>query len=197
HVSLLWRRAHQAPEDHAHRAGDGAELPVHPAVGFASLAGIDWPQRARGVLGREITHRRVALPDDAAAIVDGRHHAVGIHLEVPGLVVAAELAADIGALVGHAAFVGGPQHLHDVDRIGAAPDLHASSPSFSTAMLRYRRRSAAAAWCWDRHRAAVKPPRTEPANRLPTPAWGAGTSWGRHRRRPASRTLRALLADRC
>src|SRR6185503_16605385 len=101
----------------------------HPAIGFAALTRIGWPQRAGGVLGREIAHAAVALPDDPAAVVDGRHDAVGVHVEVPFLVVAAERHADILALVLQPALVGAPQYLHDIDRIGAAPDLHPSTPS--------------------------------------------------------------------
>src|SRR6185437_584660 len=100
----------------------GRELPVHPAVGFAALARIGRPQRAGGVPGREVAHAAVALPDDAPAVVYSRHDAVGIHVEVPFLVVAAVLQPDILALVLEPALVGAPQHLHDVDRIGATPD---------------------------------------------------------------------------
>src|SRR5690348_733452 len=128
HIALLGRRAHQAPEDRPHRLGDGRKLPVHPAVGFAPLARIVGPQRAGGILGRQVAHATVALPDDAPAVVYSRDDAVGVHVEVPFLVVAAVLQADILALVLEPALVGAPQHLHDIDRIGATPDLHLVSP---------------------------------------------------------------------
>src|SRR6185437_12156911 len=81
------------------------------------------------VAGREIAHAGIALPDDAPTILDGRHHAVGVHLEVPGLVVAAERAAHVLTIVFHAAFIGGPQHLQRIDRIGPTPDLHRVPPN--------------------------------------------------------------------
>src|SRR5258708_5851523 len=89
HVALVGGRADQAPEHPAHAFGDRAELPVHPALGLAALAGIVGPERSRGVLRRKVAHAAVAFPDDSPAIIDGGYDTVGIHLEIPGLVVAA------------------------------------------------------------------------------------------------------------
>src|SRR5882757_9566942 len=87
-------------------------------------------------------------PDHAPAVVDRRHDAVGVHVEVPFLVIAAERHADILALVRDAAFVGASQHLHDIDRIDPAPDFHHTTPlAISIPRRPCRRRYSRAAWC--------------------------------------------------
>ena len=51
------------------------------------------------MLGRQIAYDGVAFPDDASAVLDRRHDAVGVLVEVPFLVVAAKRAAHVNALV--------------------------------------------------------------------------------------------------
>src|SRR5215467_7557153 len=81
-------------------------------------------QRPRRVLCCQIALDGVALPENAALVLDSRHDAVRVHVQVPLLVIAAEWAASIDTLVLQAALVGEPQHLLHVDRLGATPDLH-------------------------------------------------------------------------
>ena len=72
HVALLGRRAHEIPEYRAQRCLEG-DCPVHPAVGVGALLEIHGPQRACAVLGREIAHDCMRLPEHEAAVVDCRH----------------------------------------------------------------------------------------------------------------------------
>src|SRR5262249_53706665 len=102
------------------------------------------------------------------------------------LVVAAEGAAHVGALVLEPALVGGPQHLHHVDRVGPAPDLHRSSLlGLSIAIGPCRPRRAGAAWRWICPRAAAIPPRRSRGCRRPRRASAAGRSSARRRCSPA------------
>src|SRR5207253_8547678 len=81
------------------------------------------------VLFGEIAHDAVAFPQAEIAVVDDGHHADRIDLAEHGIVGRSEAAPPILALVLDADLVEHPQHLADVDRVGAPVDLeHRVSP---------------------------------------------------------------------
>src|SRR5579885_2233477 len=148
-VTLFRRRADIAEEQRGARAAAVRELPVHPALDEAALRRVLGIEPVGAARGAEIAQDRVRFPDHRAAVLDGRHAAVGIHRAIGGVVVAAELAAPIDALVRLVDLGAEPQHLHYVRRAGPAPDLQqATLPSLLPAIL-------------PRRAARRKPPRGE------------------------------------
>ena len=59
----------------------------------------DFRERAGTVFRRQIAHDRVRFPEDEIVLFERRHEAIRIHRQISGLVVLAERAADIDALV--------------------------------------------------------------------------------------------------
>ena len=122
HVALFRRRAHEAPEHVPHRALE-REGPVHPALGVGPSAEIRGPQHAGAVLGTEVAHDAVRLPQDEAVILYRRHERIRVHLHVLRRFRHAVVHARVGTLVFQAELFGGPQRLLDVHRVNPAPDL--------------------------------------------------------------------------
>ena len=122
-VTLRLWRAHEGTEQREQRGPQRGIGPVHPAVGLGARARIGRPQAARRVLGGEIAHDGVGLPDDEAVVVDRRHQPVGIELAEFGRIDDAIVPARVDALVRDACFLAAPQYLLHVDGIGVAPDL--------------------------------------------------------------------------
>ena len=107
-----------------HRLGDRRELPVHPAVGLAALARIVGPQRAGGILRREIAHAALLsqITRPPSSIVGTTP--LGFMSRYHFWSLPPNAMPTFSRSYCDAAFVGAPQHLHDIDRIGASPDLH-------------------------------------------------------------------------
>src|SRR3954470_24757006 len=84
------------------------------------------------MLGGEIADDRVRLPEHEAVVVDSRHEPGGIHPQILRRLVDAVLKAGIDALVLDPQFLGRPQHLLDVDRVGSSPDLQHSETNCLT-----------------------------------------------------------------
>lgn len=61
-------------------------------------------------------------PQYEIAFDQRRHPPVGVHREIVGLAVAAELHAGIDPLIGEVELAQAPQHFLHIDRIGPAPD---------------------------------------------------------------------------
>ena len=97
-VALGGRRADHAHEQGADRRRHHRELPVHPLLRQRPLLRIGGLEAA-SVLGGEVAHDRVRLPQrEAVILLDGWHQAVGIYVEIGLLAVLAERPADIDAL---------------------------------------------------------------------------------------------------
>src|SRR5262249_32564135 len=65
----------------------------------------------------------VRFPWQEVVLFERRHQAVGVHGEIGGLLVLAEGAADVDALVRQLELADRPHHLLHVDRGIASPDL--------------------------------------------------------------------------
>jgi hypothetical protein len=89
-------------------------------------------ERAGAVLGGEMAHDRVRLPQQEAVLFfQRRHQPVGVHRQIGWLPILAERPADIDALVRQPDLADRPHHLLDVCRGFAAPDLdHDFSSAF-------------------------------------------------------------------
>jgi hypothetical protein len=75
----------------------------------ARIGGLELPG---AVFCREIAHDRVRFPQQEAVLFfERRHQAVGVHGEIGGLLVLAEDAADVDALVRQRELADRPHHL--------------------------------------------------------------------------------------
>src|SRR5918992_2349290 len=74
------------------------------------------------MLGGEVPHDDVGLPEHEAAIRDRRHETVRVQLQVLRSLVAAERTANINALIANVQLFATPQYLLDVYGVASAPD---------------------------------------------------------------------------
>src|SRR5215471_5462807 len=114
-IALLRRRADEPPEHRRERRMRDRELPVHPAAGARARVRIGGLELAGAVFGREVAHDRVRFPQQEAVLFERRHQAVGVHGEIGGLLVLAEGAADVDALVRQLELADRPHNLLHVD----------------------------------------------------------------------------------
>ena len=131
-IALLRRRADEPPEHRRERRMRDRELPVHPAAGPRARARIGGLEFAGAVFRREVAHDRVRFPQQEAVLFERRHQAVGVHGEIGGLLVLAEGAADVDALVRQLELADRPHHLLHVDRGVSPPDFDHGSPFASS-----------------------------------------------------------------
>src|SRR5579883_9376 len=110
-VLFFRRQAIEAEQQRPHRLRERCDLPVHPALYDAARRGILGMQPLPAARRREMAHDGVGFPNDEAAIINRGHEPIGIHREIGGILVAAELPTPIDALEGDAEFLAGPQDL--------------------------------------------------------------------------------------
>ena len=106
---------HDRREGVAPGAVELRRLPVDPAVDLGARLRFGRQQRFGRPFVGEIADDAVALPQHEVAVDDHRHQAVGVLLE---------LRAVVGARVGDADLLAGPQDLAHVDRRGLAEDAY-------------------------------------------------------------------------
>jgi hypothetical protein len=85
--------------------------------------GVGGLERA-AMLGGEIAHDRIRLPQrEAVFLLQRRHQRIGVHREIERLLGAAERAADVDALTWQLQFADRPHRLLHVGRRVAPPHL--------------------------------------------------------------------------
>ena len=131
--------AHDRREGVAPGAVELGRLPVDPAVDLGARLRLGRQQRFGRPFVGEIADDAVALPQHEVAVDDHRHQAVGI---------LRQLRAVVGARVGDADLLAGPQDLAHVDRRGLAEDAQASEERHAAAQ---RHRLAGHVFVADQH----------------------------------------------
>src|SRR5204863_2096951 len=116
--------AYHSEEKDAQSRPECRGAPVHPAIGLRPHLEIVRPQASCRVLGGEITHDRIRLPEHEAIILDRRHQCVGVETEVMGCLHDTECPTRVDSLVLESHLLAAPQYFLNIDRIVPAPDNH-------------------------------------------------------------------------
>src|SRR5829696_2823297 len=121
-IPLFRRRADKTDERRPEVGPERSHLPIHPPVRVCSFCEVLRAQRAPPVLGSEVPHDDVGLPEHEAAVRDRRHKTVRIQPQVLSFLVAAETTANINALIAKVQLSATPQNLLDVYGVTSTPD---------------------------------------------------------------------------
>src|SRR5215208_8088367 len=121
-IPLLRRRANKTYERRPEIGPESSHLPVHPPVRVGPLCEVLRAKRAHPVLGGEVPHDDVGLPEHKPAVGDRRHKTVGVQPQVLRFLVAAERTADIDAPIAKVQLSATPQNLLNVYGVTSAPD---------------------------------------------------------------------------
>ena len=122
-IARLGLCADQAEQQLPHRRTDNRQLPIHPTLDMGARYRVLRVKPLAVAGRREIAADRVRFPHDEVAVDDGRHQAVGVELEIFGILIAAERPSPIGALISDVELGAAPQHLLHVGGARASPDL--------------------------------------------------------------------------